>query len=98
MSKRASEFQSVHELMKEVLQENNLQSGMDQIAVKEAWLEVMGRGVMAYTSAVELKKQVLTVRLTSSALREELTYGKEKIIAMLNENLKKTAIKTIKLL
>lgn len=97
MSKRNSEFQSMQDLMKDVLQENNLQKGMDQIAVKEAWLEVMGQGVMTYTEAVELKKNVLVVRLTSSALREELSYGKEKIINMLNENLNKTIINTIKL-
>ena len=98
MSKRAREFKPINELMKEMLEENNLQKGMDSIAVKEAWKEVMGQGVMAYTDAIELKKNSLIVRLSSSALREELSYGKEKIIALLNENLNKTIIKTIKLL
>ncbi|NNC70350.1 MAG: DUF721 domain-containing protein [Flavobacteriaceae bacterium] len=98
MSKRANEFQSIDELMKEMLQKNNLQKGIDNLAVQEAWKEVMGHGVMAYTNAIELRKNSLTVRLSSSALREELSYGKEKIISMLNENLNKTIIKTIKLL
>ena len=98
MSKRASEFQPIDELMKEMLQENNLQSGMDTIAVKEAWLDVMGQGVMTYTNTIELKKNILVVRLSSSALREELSYRKDKIITMLNENMNKTVIKRIKLL
>ena len=98
MSKRVSDFQSMKEIMNDLLQHNNLQKGIDQIAVKEAWLEVMGQGVMSYTDAIELKKDILTVRLSSAALREELNYGKEKIIKMINENLNKTVINKIKLL
>ncbi|MDJ0645581.1 MAG: DUF721 domain-containing protein [Flavobacteriaceae bacterium] len=86
------------DILKDMLEESNLQKGIDQIAVKEAWLEVMGQGVMAYTDAIELKKNILIVRLTSSALREELSYGKEKIRNMMNENLNKTVINKIKLL
>ncbi len=98
MSKRINEFQSMKDILKDMLEESNLQKGIDQIAVKEAWLEVMGQGVMAYTDAIELKKNILIVRLTSSALREELSYGKEKIRNMMNENLNKTVINKIKLL
>jgi hypothetical protein len=35
------------------------------------------------------------VQLSSSVLREELSYGKEKIINMLNEELGKTIIKKL---
>ncbi len=97
MPKRKFDYQSIADVMKQALQENNLQKGMDGIAVKDAWLEVMGQGVMAYTNEIELKKDMLIVRLSSSALREELSYGKEKIIKMLNEKLDKSLIKTLKL-
>lgn len=98
MSKRSSDFQSINELMNDVFKENNLQKGLDEIAVKKAWLDVMGQGVMTYTNQLHLLNGVLTVRLGSSTLREELSYGKEKIVQMLNENLKKSVIKRIKLL
>ncbi len=98
MSKRSSDFQSINELMRDVFQENNLQEGLDELAIKDAWLEVMGQGVMSYTNQLKYTKGLLIVQLKSSALREELSYGKEKIIAMLNENLKKSVIKRIKLL
>ena len=80
-----------------MLQENKLQKGMNQISVKEAWEKVMGKGVMTYTESVDLRKNTLFVRLTSSALREELNYGKEKIIVMLNESLQNELIKSLKL-
>ena len=98
MSKRSSDFQSINELMREVFQENNLQEGLDELAIKDAWLEVMGQGVMSYTDRLKLVNGALIVHLKSSALREELSYGREKIIKMLNENLNKSVIKRIKLL
>ena len=47
----------------------------------------MGQGVSSYTHSVELQKNTLIIRLTSSVLREELSYGKEKIIKMINEEI-----------
>lgn len=81
-----------------MLQENKLQKGIDQITVKEAWKIVMGKGVASYTNKVELKKNVLIIKLSSATLREELSYGQEKIIAMMNENLQKNIINKVKLL
>jgi len=84
--------------MKDVLQENKLQKGMDLVLVKEAWAEVMGNGVNTYTKNIQFKNGTLIVELTSSVLREELSYGKDKIVRLLNEKLNKTLIKTVKLL
>ena len=98
MSKRSNDFQSINELMRDVFKENNLQEGLDELAIKEAWIEVMGQGVMSYTNQLKYANGLLIVQLKSSALREELSYGREKIITMLNENLKKSVIKRIKLL
>ncbi len=98
MSKRNNEFLSMQEAMKEMLSENNLQKGIDQFAINDAWLEVMGQGVMSYTISTKLSNGVLIVKLSSSALREELSYGKDKIIKLMNENLKKIVINKIKLL
>jgi len=84
--------------MKDVLQENKLQKGMDLVLVKEAWAEVMGNGVNTYTKNIQFKNGTLVVELTSSVLREELSYGKDKIVRLLNEKLNKTLIKSVKLL
>lgn len=83
--------------MSSVLQENKLQKGIDLVLIKEAWAEVMGSGVVSYTNEVTFKNGKLTVKLTSSVLREELSYGKEKIVKLLNEKLNKMLIKSVKL-
>lgn len=97
MAKRLNEFQSMEELMKDVIKENKLTKGMNQISVKEAWAKLMGNGVVSYTSKVELNGKTLTVKLKSSVLREELSYGKEKIIKMMNEELGEELISKIML-
>ncbi len=97
-AKRNSEFLSVKDLMQEVLKKNKLQKGIDIVEVKEAWKSVMGAGVSSYTESLKFKNSTLIVKLSSSVLREELSYGKEKMIALLNEQLKKVLIKNIKLL
>jgi len=87
MAKRQNEFHSIQDLMKDVIKENKLTKGMHQISVKDAWAKLMGKGVVSYTNKVELNGKTLIVNLKSSVLREELSYGKEKIIKMMNEEL-----------
>ena len=68
---------------------------MDKIDVEQAWKSLMGNGVNSYTQEVILKGSTLYVKLTSAVLREELSYGKQKIISMLNEELRKEVVKEI---
>jgi hypothetical protein len=89
---------SIKEIMQKVLKKNKLEKGMLQIEVTKAWKDVMGNGVWTYTSSVKLNNGHLNVSLKSSALREELSYGTDKIVKMLNEYLKKEVIKKIRLL
>jgi len=95
MPKRQNEYLSLKNLMGEVLKENNLSKGMKKISIEENWASLMGNGVVSYTQEVTLKGTTLYVKLNSSVLREELSYGKEKIRAMMNEALGKEEIKKI---
>ncbi len=97
MSKRENNTFKIKDLIPNMLHENKLQKGMDQFVVKEVWEKVMGKGVMSYTESVSLRNNKLYVKLSSSALREELNYGKEKIVKMLNDSLKNVVIKSVKL-
>ncbi len=96
MSKRENDTNKLKDLIPQMLQENKLQKGMDQIYVKEAWTEVMGQGVANYTESVSMKNQTIFVKLSSAALREELQYGQDKIVKMMDEALGKIKVTTIK--
>jgi hypothetical protein len=92
MAKRLSNESPISDVLKEFIQANKLQGGMDKIDVQEAWKSLMGNGVNHYTKEVILKGSTLYVSLTSAVLREELSYGKQKIIQMINEELKKEVV------
>jgi hypothetical protein len=95
MAKRLNNESSIGEVLKQIIQVNKLQSGMDQVSVKDAWVSLMGNGVNSYTRNVVLKGSTLYVELTSAVLREELTHGKSKIIAMINEELRRDIVKEV---
>ena len=95
MAKRLNNESPIGDVLREFIQANNLQKGMDKIDVREAWKNLMGNGVNNYTREIVLKGTTLYVELTSAVLREELSYGKEKIIKMLNDELKREVITNI---
>ena len=97
MGKREKDTFSVKDLMGSFIKENNLSKGMKKIQVAEAWDKLMGPGVATYTNKVQLQNATLVVALSSSVLREELNYGKDKIMLMMNEELGENAIKKIML-
>jgi len=95
MNKRHNEHISLKDALKDFVETNNLQKGLDKIEVQKLWVKLMGNGVNSYTTSVQLNNHTLYVQLSSSALREELSYGKEKIIIMLNEGFGKELIKKL---
>ncbi len=95
MAKRNRDNQPIEDILKEFVKTNNLQSGLDKVNVREAWANLMGNGVNNYTTAIELKHETLYVQLSSSVLREELSYGNEKIVTMLNESVGKEIVKKL---
>lgn len=95
MARRLNNESSISDVLKEIIQSNKLQPGIDQIAVKEAWKNLMGNGVNNYTKNIMLKNNTLYVELTSSVLREELSFGKEKIVKMINEELRRDVVTTV---
>ena len=95
MAKRNNENLSISDALKEFVETNKLEKGLNKVNVADAWAKLMGNGVNNYTTAVSLERETLYVQLSSSVLREELSYGKEKIINMINEELGKKIIKKL---
>jgi predicted nucleic acid-binding Zn ribbon protein len=87
MSKRENNSFSIEDLMQLFIKENNLTKGMQKIKIEETWIKMMGQGVATHTTSVKLQNKTLVIHLTSSVLREELSYGKDKIVKMMNEEI-----------
>ena len=95
MAKRNNENLSISDVLKEFVETNKLEKGLDKVNVRDAWVSLMGNGVNNYTTEISLERDTLYVQLSSSVLREELSYGKEKIINMINEELGKQIVKKL---
>ena len=95
MAKRINNQSIVGDILNQIIKTNKLESGLDQVSVIDAWKNLMGNGVNNYTRSVALRNSILYVELTSSVLREELSYGKDKIIKMINEDLGKEVVKDV---
>lgn len=95
MPKRHNEHISIKDALKEFVETNKLDKGLDKVNVADAWAKLMGNGVNNYTTAIRLERDTLHIQLSSSVLREELSYGKQKIISLLNEELGKEIVKKL---
>jgi hypothetical protein len=95
MAKRENENLSLSDAIKAFVKANKLEKGLNNVDVHEAWKKLMGNGVNNYTTQLLFKNDTLYVSLSSSVLREELSYGKDKIINLLNEELGQEIVKKL---
>ena len=66
---------------------NSLNSGLNSVKVQKIWEQTMGSNVNSYTKEVNLKNKTLYISLSSSVLRQELSYGKQKIVDLINKEI-----------
>lgn len=85
--RRKNEEMKLGDLLKSFVDENKLDKGLNQVKIRDVWNNQMGPAIEKYTTGLKLKNNTLFVQLSSSVLREELSYGKEKIIRNLNEEM-----------
>jgi predicted nucleic acid-binding Zn ribbon protein len=98
MAKRENDSFSIEDLMQLFIKENKLTIGMQKIKIEETWHKMMGPGVATHTTSVKLQNKTLVIQLNSSVLREELSYGKDKIIKMMNEEMGEEIISKLMLI
>ena len=67
-----------------------------ELRIKDAWKNVMGKNVNTYTTNIILNEEIIFVKLSSAALKNELVYRSDTIIKLLNKELGQKKIKEIK--
>ena len=84
--------QPISEVIKELIAKNNWKSKLYQNKVKEIWLLQMGPSIGGYTKEIKLRGKKLFISISSTPLRQELTYSKTKIIDLINNGLEEEYI------
>ncbi len=82
---KRSNQQSLGEAIREFLKTHRLEEKITETRTIAVWEKLMGKHITRYTRKVSLKNKVLTVYLSSSVLRSELSHGKTKIREMLSK-------------
>ncbi|MBR6287058.1 MAG: DUF721 domain-containing protein [Bacteroidaceae bacterium] len=73
------------DVLQQYLRMEGLETPLNEFRlVNEAWPEVVGHGVARYTTNIEIHNQTLFVRMTSPALRQNLSMMRSQLIKKLN--------------
>ena len=85
----------IKDLVNIFLKKNKLEKGLLDLEVKKVWFELMDNGIANYTLDVNLRNKTLYIKLSSPALKQELSYGKEKLMDLINKKFDKEIIQKI---
>jgi len=68
---------------------------MSETQIIASWEAVVGKMIAKHTQKLFIHKKILFVTLDSAALREELSYARQKLIKVLNKKVGMEVIKDI---
>ncbi len=83
---------TIGEAIGEFLKHFKLEEKLTETKISTSWEKVMGQHIAKYTKRVALRNKVLYVYLDSSALRNELSLARQKIVEMINKEAGKKVI------
>lgn len=86
---------SIKEVIEQMLKAYRLDDRMAEKRLISAWDNVMGAMIAKHTKEIYINNKQLYVTLDSSALRNELSMARSKIIKMLNESVGSEVINEI---
>ncbi|XOD66531.1 MAG: DUF721 domain-containing protein [Flavobacteriales bacterium Tduv] len=94
---KKNEF-SIKEAFQEMFEEYQMQEKITAEKVISSLYKVMDSSIEKYTEIFFVKKRTLYIKLSSPALKQELSFGKQRIIALINEEVGKDFIQEVHLI
>lgn len=92
---KKSNDQTLKEVINELLESYKLGDKLKEVRLIDSWEKVVGKLINKHTKNLYIKKKVLFVKLDSAALRNELSYARQKIIKALNKEADEEVIENI---
>ncbi|HNV50101.1 MAG: DUF721 domain-containing protein [Bacteroidales bacterium] len=85
MSFRVPNEQTLGTVIRELLVTLQIEDKLKETQMIASWEEIVGKMIAKHTKSLRIVKRVLYVEVDSAALRNELTYLREKIKKKLNK-------------
>ena len=78
------DVKSIKDIVWQSLRVNGLETPLLQKRIVDSWQEVVGEMISRYTLNVYIENQTLVVRMSSPALRQELSMRRDYYVELLN--------------
>lgn len=78
------DVKSIKDIVLQSLRVNGLETPLLQKRIVDSWQEVVGKMISRYTLNVYIENQTLVVRMSSPALRQELSMRRDYYVELLN--------------
>lgn len=85
--RRKDNNQTLGEAIRGLVSDLGIEEKLNAVQVEELFTDMMKGVVMKYVQKVEVKERILYVKMSSPELKNELQYGKKKIITHINEGM-----------
>ena len=92
---RFKESYSVRSIIQKISYNKLLGGGLSKVFLNKVWSNVIGENVSQYTENIYIKDNTLFLKINSSVLKQELSYGIDKIIENFNKEVGSNEIKKI---
>ena len=87
--------QTLGEAFDAMIAELKMDSKINEARIRNGWEKIMGKPIAKYTGGISLKKGKLYLKIDSPALKQELSYSKEKIKELFNQELRANVISEV---
>lgn len=84
--------QSIGDVIQQYIKKSGIQPKLDEATIIGQWEEIVGKMIARHTDDIYLKNRKLFIRFNSAALKQEMSYAKEKIIEEVNHALGHDAV------
>ncbi|MBP7389914.1 MAG: DUF721 domain-containing protein, partial [Chitinophagales bacterium] len=81
---RKGNEQPIKDVISEMLSSYHIKDKLAEVDIVQQWEKLMGKLIAKNTQKLYIKDKKLFLHIESSALKQELTYSKSKIIEIIN--------------
>ena len=92
---RGNNTHYVGDIIRKLMKNPKLAEKMDQLDALDVWKELIGKNLQKFVIGAKMHKGNLYVKLSSSVLRNELSYKKSELKEQINQKLGKEIVKEI---
>jgi Protein of unknown function (DUF721). len=84
---RNTSEQPIAAIINQLIDEYRLRDKLLQVSIPHIWQKIMGAAVARRTLDISFHKKVLTIRMSSAPLKNDLLYERDNIRQRINEEL-----------